>query len=184
VGPGYRWPLQCRHLPHCLREPLCLLCHRRWWGDFGGCPLHSGQHARQQRATRRGSLRLEHPPRCVWASVPSLALGQWEYGAFTASNKFTDYGIALADSTNAVMTFMLHDQGNAGGGTEGRGVGRSLLSRLQVPWTTLRALTSVVVSLSPSRSSPQRSSSLRPYVLVGRRSSRSIVYRIRYRSIR
>ncbi len=37
--------------------------------------------------------------------------GQWEYGAFTASNKFTDYGIALADSTNAVMTFIYTTKG-------------------------------------------------------------------------
>jgi len=37
--------------------------------------------------------------------------GRWEFGAFTAANKFTDHGVALADSTDAVMTFIYTTKG-------------------------------------------------------------------------
>ena len=37
--------------------------------------------------------------------------GGWEFGAFTAGNKFSDYGIALTDSTDAVMTFAITSKG-------------------------------------------------------------------------
>ena len=37
--------------------------------------------------------------------------GRWEYGAFTSSSKYTDHGVALADSTNAVMTFIYTTKG-------------------------------------------------------------------------
>ena len=37
--------------------------------------------------------------------------GAWEYGAFTAGNKFSDYGTALATTTDAVMTFIFSTKG-------------------------------------------------------------------------